>query len=80
MRLLRTPDERFPGAPTALLLHGRPNWSALHCTMIPVFLEAGLRVVAPDPIGFGRCDTPADASLNRLATHRHSTLTTRRTR
>jgi pimeloyl-ACP methyl ester carboxylesterase len=39
--------------------------------MIPVFLDAGLRVVAPDLIGFGRSDKPADASFHRFATHRH---------
>jgi pimeloyl-ACP methyl ester carboxylesterase len=47
-------------AVTALCLHGQPTWSYLYRKMIPVFTEAGLRVVAPDFLGFGRSDKPAD--------------------
>lgn len=39
-----------------LLLHGEPSWSYLYRKMIPVLVEAGLRAVAPDLIGFGRSD------------------------
>ena len=39
---------------SALCLHGNPSWSYLYRHMIPVFTAAGLRVVAPDLIGFGR--------------------------
>ena len=39
---------------TFLCLHGEPTWSYLYRKMIPVFLAAGLRVVAPDLIGFGQ--------------------------
>ena len=35
---------------TVLCLHGNPSWSFLYRHMIPVFLAAGLRVVAPDLI------------------------------
>lgn len=42
-----------------LLLHGEPSWSYLYRKMIPVLLDAGHRVVAPDLIGFGRSDKPA---------------------
>ena len=45
-------------AVTALCLHGNPTWSYLYRKMIPVFTGAGLRVVAPDLIGFGRSDKP----------------------
>jgi pimeloyl-ACP methyl ester carboxylesterase len=45
---------------TALCLHGQPSWSYLYRKMIPVFTGAGLRVVAPDLLGFGRSDKPAD--------------------
>jgi pimeloyl-ACP methyl ester carboxylesterase len=41
-----------------LCLHGEPSWSYLYRRMIPVFLEAGARVVAPDFFGFGRSDKP----------------------
>jgi haloalkane dehalogenase len=39
-------------------LHGEPSWSFLYRTMIPGLLGAGLRVVAPDLVGFGRSDKP----------------------
>ena len=38
--------------------------------MIPVFLAAGLRVVAPDLIGFGRSDKPADPAWHTFEQHR----------
>jgi haloalkane dehalogenase len=44
---------------TVLLLHGEPSWSFLYRRMIPVLAESGLRVVAPDLVGFGRSDKPA---------------------
>ena len=44
--------------PVVLLLHGEPSWSYLYRTMIPLLLDAGYRVVAPDLIGFGRSDKP----------------------
>jgi len=36
-----------------------PSWSYLYRHMIPVLVEAGMRVVAPDLVGFGRSDKPA---------------------
>ncbi len=42
-----------------LCLHGEPTWNYLYRKMIPVFLDAGMRVVAPDWFGFGRSDKPA---------------------
>lgn len=45
---------------TVLLMHGEPSWSYLYRTMIPVITDAGLRAVAPDLVGFGRSDKPAD--------------------
>jgi haloalkane dehalogenase len=44
---------------TVLLLHGEPSWSYLYRTMIPVLVDAGLRCIAPDLVGFGRSDKPA---------------------
>ncbi len=49
------------GAPI-LLMHGEPSWSFLYRKMIPIFLGAGYRAVAPDLIGFGRSDKPAHRS------------------
>lgn len=44
--------------PVVLLLHGEPTWSYLYRKMIPVLVDAGLRAVAPDLVGFGRSDKP----------------------
>jgi haloalkane dehalogenase len=52
-------DEGPPEGEVALLLHGEPSWSYLYRTMVPVLVDAGLRVVAPDLVGFGRSDKPA---------------------
>ena len=53
-------DEGPREAPIVLLLHGEPTWSFLYRKMIPVLVAAGYRVVAPDLVGFGRSDKPAD--------------------
>lgn len=45
--------------PVVLLLHGEPTWSFLYRHMIGPLAGAGLRVIAPDLIGFGRSDKPA---------------------
>jgi len=55
---------------TVLCLHGNPSWSYLYRHMIPVFLHAGLRVVAPDLIGFGRSDKPAEEAAHGVDFHR----------
>jgi haloalkane dehalogenase len=51
-------DEGPADGPIVLLMHGQPTWSYLYRYMIPPLVEAGFRVVAPDPIGFGRSDKP----------------------
>lgn len=55
---------------TFLCLHGEPSWSFLYRRMIPAFLEAGARVVAPDLLGFGRSDKPADEAAYSFDFHR----------
>ncbi len=52
-------DEGPRGGRPVLLLHGEPSWSYLYRSMIEPLVAAGLRVVAPDLIGFGRSDKPA---------------------
>ena len=47
---------------TILCMHGEPSWSFLYRKMIPKFVAAGHRVVAPDLIGFGRSDKPTETS------------------
>lgn len=53
-------DEGPADGDVVLLLHGEPSWSYLYRTMIPVLVDAGLRAVAIDLVGFGRSDKPAD--------------------
>lgn len=62
-------DEGPADAEPVLLLHGEPTWSFLYRRMIPVLLEAGLRVVAPDLVGFGRSDKPAAREDYSYARH-----------
>lgn len=68
-------DEGPRDAPaTVLCLHGNPTWGYLYRHMLPVFSAAGLRVVVPDLIGFGRSDKPADEAWHQFDTHRQSLL------
>ena len=59
---------------TYLCLHGNPAWSYLYRKMIPVFLQAGHRVVAPDLIGFGKSDKPKKDSFHSFDRHRQILL------
>ncbi len=64
-------DEGPRDAPeTFLCLHGQPTWCYLYRKMIPVFAAAGHRVVAPDLLGFGRSDKPADDATYSFSFHR----------
>ena len=62
-------DEGPPAAPPILCLHGQPTWSYLYRKMIPLFAAAGHRVIAPDFIGFGRSDKPAEREAYTYARH-----------
>jgi haloalkane dehalogenase len=53
-------DEGPPDGPVVLLMHGEPSWSFLYRTMIAELVDAGLRCVAPDLVGFGRSDKPSE--------------------
>lgn len=55
--------------PVALLLHGEPSWSFLYREVIPVLAGAGIRAVAPDLVGFGRSDKPAEPGDHSYARH-----------
>ncbi len=59
---------------TWLCLHGNPSWSYLYRKMIPVFLEAGDRIVAPDLIGFGKSDKPKKDAVHTFSWHREVLL------
>jgi tRNA(adenine34) deaminase len=59
---------------TYLCLHGNPAWSYLYRKMIPVFLSAGSRVLAPDLIGFGKSDKPKKEAFHNFSWHRQTLL------
>jgi haloalkane dehalogenase len=67
-------DEGPHDAPVALCLHGQPTWSYLYRKMIPAFLDAGYRVLAPDFFGFGRSDKPTDEHTYTFNFHRSSLI------
>jgi len=52
-------DEGPRDAPLILCMHGQPVWSYLYRKMIPLLVAEGMRVVAPDLIGYGKSDKPA---------------------
>jgi haloalkane dehalogenase len=62
-------DEGPTRSDPVLLLHGEPSWCFLYRKMIPVLVQAGLRTIAPDLIGFGRSDKPADRAAYSYARH-----------
>jgi haloalkane dehalogenase len=62
-------DEGEPDAPPVLMLHGEPTWSYLYRKVIPPVVDAGLRAIAVDLVGFGRSDKPAARS--EYTYHRH---------
>lgn len=51
-------DEGPRDGAVVLLLHGQPSWSYLYRHMIPLLVNAGYRVIAPDLVGFGKSDKP----------------------
>ncbi len=62
-------DEGPRDGPVVVLLHGEPTWSYLYRWMIPPLVRSGLRVIAPDLIGFGRSDKPAAVSDHSYRRH-----------
>ena len=62
------------GPRTLLCLHGEPTWSYLYRRMIPPFVAAGYRVIAPDFIGFGRSDKPVEEEIYSFEFHRNMLL------
>jgi haloalkane dehalogenase len=62
-------DEGPPGAETVVLLHGEPSWSFLYRDMIAPLVAAGLRVIVPDLVGFGRSDKPSRQQDYTYARH-----------
>ena len=60
--------------PPVLLLHGEPTSSFLWRRVIPPLVAAGRRTVAPDLIGFGHSDKPAEIGWYSYDRHVESVL------
>ena len=62
-------DEGRQHKKTIFLFHGQPTWSYLYRHMIPLLVDVGYRVIAPDLIGFGKSDKPMSAGQHTYANH-----------
>ena len=62
-------DEGPSDGDVVLLMHGQPVWSYLYRHMIPLLVDAGFRVIAPDLVGFGRSDKPTRPEDYTYARH-----------
>jgi haloalkane dehalogenase len=62
-------DEGPKDGPVVLLMHGEPAWSFLYRKMIPILVSAGMRVLVPDQVGFGRTDKPTKRSEYTYENH-----------
>ncbi|HKT02952.1 MAG TPA: haloalkane dehalogenase [Rugosimonospora sp.] len=68
LRMAYVEDGPADGEPV-LLLHGEPSWSFLYRKVMPILAAAGLRAIAPDLVGFGRSDKPAELADHTYARH-----------
>jgi len=55
--------------PAVLLQHGNPTWSFLWRKVVPILMEGGVRVIAPDLVGLGLSDKPRDPAVHTLDLH-----------
>ena len=62
-------DEGPRSSECVLLMHGEPSWSFLYRHMIPILIKAGYRTLAPDLVGFGRSDKPAEQNDHTYRKH-----------
>lgn len=74
LRMHRVDEGPADAEQVFLCLHGEPTWSFLYRKMIPVFLESGARVVAPDFFGFGRSDKPVEDGAYSFGFHRDALM------
>lgn len=51
-------DEGPRDGKVVLMQHGEPSWAYLYRKMIKPLTDAGMRVIVPDLIGFGKSDKP----------------------
>lgn len=62
-------DEGPSDARPVLLLHGVPAWSYLYRHVIKIITKNGIRIVAPDLIGFGKSDKPGETGYHTYQAH-----------
>ena len=62
-------DEGPVNANPVLFLHGVPAWSYLYRHLINKISESGIRVIAPDLIGFGKSDKPMKTKSHSYQSH-----------
>ena len=62
-------DEGPKSGPLVLALHGEPSWCFLYRKVIARLVARGIRVVAPDLVGFGRSDKPSERADYTYARH-----------
>jgi haloalkane dehalogenase len=62
-------DEGPRNGRVVVFLHGNPSWSFLWRKVIPPFVAAGYRCIAPDLVGLGRSDKPARREDYTVARH-----------
>lgn len=74
LRMARVDEGPKDAEHVFLCLHGQPSWSFIYRHMIPQFLNAGSRVVAPDLFGFGRSDKPVEDQAYSFNFHRQSLI------
>jgi tRNA(adenine34) deaminase len=60
-----------PSARVFLCLHGNAMWSYAFRSMLPTWAELGIRVIAPDLIGFGKSDKPKKPTVHTVAFHKN---------
>lgn len=59
---------------TFLCVHDSQSWSYQYHAIIPLLLQAGHRIIAPDLIGFGKSDKPKRDSFHTFSRHRQILL------
>lgn len=62
-------DEGPADGELVLLMHGQPSWCYLYRKMIPILVDGGCRVIAPDLVGFGKSDKPTERRDYTYANH-----------
>ena len=55
-------DEGERDAKVLVCLHGEPSWSYLYRKVVPLWVDAGYRVIAFDLVGFGKSDKPVETT------------------